>query len=50
VVYIAAAPHRVAEKEKVRDAPILRSPVAAHQLASVIAGLGRRVLDDAVAA
>jgi CheY-like chemotaxis protein len=50
VVYIATAPHRVAEKEKVHDAPILRSPVAAHQLASVIAGLGRSVLDDALAA
>ncbi len=50
VVYIAAAPHRVAEKEKVRDAPILRSPVTAHQLAGVIAGLGRRVLDNPVAA
>jgi DNA-binding response OmpR family regulator len=50
VVYIATAPHRVAEKEKVHDAPILRSPVAAHQLAGVIAGLGRRVLDDPLAA
>ncbi len=40
----------VAEKEKMRDAPILRSPVTAHQLAGVIAGLGRRVLDNPLAA
>lgn len=50
VVYTSTAPHRVAEKEKVPDAPVLRAPVAAHQLAGVIAGLGRRFLGDPVAA
>ena len=50
VVYTTTAPHRVADSTKVSGAPILRSPYAAHQLASVIAGLGRRVLDDPLAA
>ncbi len=50
VVYTAMAPHRVAERERVADAPILRSPYGAHQLAGVISGLGRRVLDDPLAA
>ncbi len=50
VVYTATAPHRVAERERVANAPILRSPYATHQLAGVIGGLGRRVLDDPFAA
>jgi CheY-like chemotaxis protein len=50
IVYTAMAPHRVAERERVRDAPMLRSPYGAHQLAGVISGLGRRVLDDPLAA
>ncbi len=50
VVYTAAAPHRVPEAARVSDAPILRAPYATHQLAGVIAGLGRRVLDDPLAA
>ncbi len=50
VVYTATAPHRVAETERVSGAPILRSPFAAHQLVGVISGLGRRVLDDPLAA
>ncbi len=49
VVYTATAPHRAAETERASEAPILRSPYAAHQLA-VISGLGRRVLDDPLAA
>lgn len=50
IVYTAMAPHRVAERERVLDAPMLRSPYGAHQLAGVINGLGRRVLDDPLAA
>ena len=50
VVYTTSAPHRVADKEKVPDAPVLRAPVTAHQLAGVIAGLGRRFLGDPLAA
>ncbi len=50
VVYTAMAPHRVAERERVPDAPILRAPYATHQLAGVISGLGRRILDDPLAA
>jgi CheY-like chemotaxis protein len=50
VVYTASAPHRVPQSSKVSDAPILRSPYAGHQLAGVIAGLGRRVLNDPLAA
>ena len=50
VVYTASAPHRVPESSKVSDAPILRSPYAGHQLAGVIAGLGRRLLEDPLAA
>ena len=50
VIYTAMAPHRVSERETVADAPILRSPYGAHQLAGVITGLGRRVLDDPLAA
>jgi CheY-like chemotaxis protein len=50
VVYTASAPHRVPESSRASDAPILRSPYAGHQLAGVIAGLGRRVLDDPLAA
>ncbi len=50
VVYTSASPYRVADKAKVSGAPLLRAPYAAHQLVSVIAGLGRRVLDDALAA
>ena len=50
VVYTSVAPYRVADKAKVLGAPMLRAPYAAHQLVSVIAGLGRRVLDDALAA
>ncbi len=49
VIYTATAPHRVAETERVSEAPILRCPYAAHQLAGVISGLGRRVLDDLAA-
>ncbi len=50
LVYTATAPHRVPETARVSDAPILRAPYATHQLAGVIAGLGRRVLDDPLAA
>ena len=50
IVYTAIAPHHVAERERVPDAPILRSPYGAHQIASLISGLGRRVLDDPLAA
>ena len=50
IIYTAMAPHRVAERERVPDAPMLRSPYGAHQLAGVISGLGRRVLDDPLAA
>jgi DNA-binding response OmpR family regulator len=50
VVYTATTPHRVADSTKVSGAPILRKPYAAQQLVGVIRGLGRRVLDEAVAA
>ena len=50
VVYTSMAPHRVAESMKVSGAPILRMPYGAHQLVGVIRGLGRRVLDDSLAA
>jgi CheY-like chemotaxis protein len=50
VVYASLAPHRVIGREKVAGAPMLRTPYAAHQLVGVIQGLGRRVLDDALAA
>ena len=50
VVYTSVAPHRITEAAKVSDAPILRAPYGAHQLVGVIRGLGRRVLDDALAA
>jgi CheY-like chemotaxis protein len=50
VVYTAMTPHRVAESARVSGAPILRAPYATHQLAGVIGGLGRRVLDDPLAA
>ncbi len=50
IVYTATAPHRVAERAKVSGTPILRAPYATHQLAGVISGLGRRVLDDPLAA
>jgi CheY-like chemotaxis protein len=50
VVYTSVAPHRVTESQKVPGAPILRTPYGAHQLVGVIRGLGRRVLDDALAA
>src|SRR5215218_7316789 len=45
VVYTAMAPHRVSETARVSGAPILRAPYATHQLAGVIGGLGRRILD-----
>jgi CheY-like chemotaxis protein len=47
VVYTALAPHRIPEGAKVTGAPVLRVPYAAHQLVGVIAGLNRRVLDEA---
>jgi DNA-binding response OmpR family regulator len=50
VVYTSMAPQRIAEHLKVSGAPILRTPYAAQQLVGVIRGLGRRVLDDALAA
>ena len=50
VVYTAMAPHRVPETVRVSGAPILRAPFATHQLAGVIGGLGRRILDDPLAA
>ncbi len=50
VVYASVAPHRVPESAKVSGAPILRIPYGAHQLVGVIRGLGRRVLDNALAA
>ena len=50
VIYTAAGPHQIPAGAKVKDAPVLRSPYVAHQLASVISGLGRRVLDQPVAA
>ena len=50
VVYTATTPHHVAESTKVSGAPVLRKPYAAQQLVGVIRGLGRRVLDDALAA
>jgi DNA-binding response OmpR family regulator len=50
VVYTSVAPHRVAESTRVSGAPILRKPYAAQQLVGVIRGLGRRVLDDSLAA
>jgi CheY-like chemotaxis protein len=50
VVYTSVAPHRVIEALKVPGAPIIRTPYAAHQLAGVIAGLGRRVIEDPLAA
>jgi DNA-binding response OmpR family regulator len=50
VVYTSVAPHRVAERTKVSGAPIMRKPYAAHQLVGVIQGLGRRVLNDSLAA
>ena len=50
VVYTATTPHHVTESTKVSGAPVLRKPYAAQQLVGVIRGLGRRVLDDALAA
>jgi CheY-like chemotaxis protein len=48
VIYASVAPYRVAENSKVSGAPILHVPYSAHQLVGVIAGLGRRVLDEAL--
>ena len=50
VVYTSVAPYRVAENAKVSGAPMLRVPYAPQQLVGVIAGLGRRVLADPLAA
>jgi DNA-binding LytR/AlgR family response regulator len=50
VVYTATDPQRVPETAKVSDAPVLRAPYATHQLAGIIGGLGRRVLDEPLAA
>jgi two-component system cell cycle sensor histidine kinase/response regulator CckA len=50
VVYTSVAPYRVADNAKVSGAPMLRVPYAAQQLVGVIAGLGRRVLADPLAA
>ena len=50
VIYTSMAPHRVAESTKVSGAPILLTPYGAHQLVGVIRGLGRRVLDNNLAA
>ena len=49
-VYTSVAPYRVVEKAKVPGAPMLRVPYAPQQLVGVIAGLGRRVLADPLAA
>ncbi len=50
VIYTSVAPHRVAQSTKVSGAPILQIPFVAHQLVAVIRGLGRRVIDDSLAA
>lgn len=50
VVYTSVAPHRVSEALKVPGAPVVRAPFAAHQLAGVISGLGRRAIEDPLAA
>ena len=46
VIYMAEAPHRVQGRDKVPDAPIIRSPCAAHQLAGIISGFTRRPTED----
>jgi CheY-like chemotaxis protein len=50
IIYTAAAPHRMANQEKVQGAPVLRTPYTAHQLVSLIAGLGKPHLDEPLAA
>jgi CheY-like chemotaxis protein len=50
VIYTSVNPHDIAGSEKVPGAPTLRIPYGAHQLAGVIRGLGRRVLDNTLAA
>lgn len=42
VIYTARAPHRIPAADKVDNAPCLRTPYHAHQLASVIEGLRAR--------
>ncbi len=50
VIYMAATPHRLLERDRVPDAPIIRSPCATHQLVGIIAGFGRRTTADQDAA
>jgi hypothetical protein len=50
VVYTSAVPHALPQEGRVKDAPVLRSPYTPHQLAAVISGLGRRVLEEEGAA
>ena len=50
VVYTAATPHQIPDREKVSGAPVLRTPYGAHQLAGLISGLGKQVLDEPLAA
>ena len=50
VIYTSVSPHQIAKDEKVPGAPTLRIPYGANQLAGVIRGLGRRVLDNTLAA
>jgi hypothetical protein len=50
IIYTAAAPHRIADREKVPGAPILRTPYTAHQLVGLIAGLGSPFFDEPLAA
>jgi DNA-binding response OmpR family regulator len=42
VIYASREPNRLAEREKVREAPCLRVPYHPHQLVSVIGSLLRR--------
>lgn len=50
VIYTAGFPQHIPAAATVKDAPVLRTPYTAHQLVSVIAGLGKRALDEPLAA
>ena len=50
IVYTASAPQHIPDGAKVSGAPVLRTPYTAHQLAGLIAGLGKHVLDEPLAA
>jgi DNA-binding LytR/AlgR family response regulator len=50
IVYTASTPQHIPDGAKVSGAPILRTPYTPHQLAGLIAGLGKRVLDEPAAA